>query len=67
MSAAVFDDLRSRLGESGSLDARVDVLLAGLAERMAATSNDLNVQKLAREMRAAAPSIKAALLGTVAA
>ena len=67
MSAAVFDDLRASLAAEVSPEARIDTLLAGLAERMAATSNDQNVQKLARELRAAALLIRAALLEGVAA
>ncbi len=66
MSAAVFDDLQARLRDEASLGGRVDLLLAGLAERMAATSNDQNVQKLARELRAASPLLGAALLEGVA-
>ena len=64
MSAAIFDELTSAVSAQGSLDRRVEVLLQGLAERMAMTSNDQNVQKLSRELRAAAPALAAAVLAS---
>lgn len=62
MSAAVFDELTGVLAAQDSLDRKVELLLRGLAERMAMTSNDQNVQKLSRELRAAAPALAAAVL-----
>lgn len=42
-------------------DLRMARLIEGLADRIKATSNDQNVQRFARELRAAAPAIRDAV------
>ena len=56
-----FENLGSSLREAPSLEAALDALIEGLAQRIKTTSNDQNVQKLARELRIAAPGLVAAL------
>ena len=56
MAMVDMDALVARVAEQGS-DRKVETLLLGLAEQLKATSNDQNVQKLARELRAAAPKL----------
>ena len=52
-----FDSLAESIKNGATLDDRIEALLSGLAERIKATSNDQNVQKLSRELKAAAPAI----------
>ena len=56
-----FEDLTRMVAGAPSLDASLRRLIEGLAERMAATSNDQNVQTLARDLRAALPALVAAV------
>lgn len=56
-----FDTLYAAVTSASSLEARVEALLRELADRIKTTSNDQNVQKLARELRAATPQLAAAL------
>ena len=55
------ESLTKSIEEARGLDAALDALLDGLAQRIKATSNDQNVQKLAREIRIAAPRLVAAV------
>ena len=56
-----FDSLLTTVSAAATPEARVDALLRELAERIKSTSNDQNVQRLARELRAASPQLAAAL------
>ena len=58
-----FEALGRAIEDAPSLEAALDALLDGLAQRIKATSNDQNVQKLSRELRIAAPGLVAALAG----
>ena len=60
--AGDFEALVMSVGHQGTLDRKVEALLAGLAERLKATSNDQNVQALARELRASAPQLVEAIV-----
>ena len=62
MADAGVEALVSRVADQGSLDRKIETLVLGLAERMKATSNDQNVQKLARELRALAPQLIGAIV-----
>ena len=55
------ESLATSIEDAKSLEAALDTLLDGLAQRIKATSNDQNVQKLAREIRIAAPGLVAAV------
>lgn len=55
------ESLKTSIEAARDLDAALDALLDGLAQRLKATSNDQNVQKLAREIRIAAPDLAAAV------
>jgi hypothetical protein len=50
-------DLPASLAEQPSVEASVDVLVRSLAQRIKAASNDQNIQRLARDLTAAAPAI----------
>ncbi len=56
-----FESLAQHIEAAASLEQALDALLDGLAQRVKATSNDQNVQKLAREIRFAAPGLVAAV------
>jgi len=56
-----FERLIQSLEATPSLEEALEVLLEELAQRVKATSNDQNVQKLAREIRIAAPGLAAAV------
>ena len=56
------ESLTKSIEAAKTLDAALDALLDGLAQRVKATSNDQNVQKLAREIRIAAPGLAAAVV-----
>ena len=62
MADAGVEALVSRVADQGSLDRKIETLVLGLAERMKATSNDQNVQKLARELRALTPQLVGAIV-----
>ena len=51
------DTLTRSIAAEPSLEKSLHRLIEGLAERMAATSNDQNVQRLARDLRAALPTL----------
>ena len=59
---SAFEDLRKRIEDAPNVEAALDALLGGLAQRVKATSNDQNVQKLSREMRIATPGLVAAVV-----
>lgn len=52
-----FERLGRAIEEAASLEGALDALLEGLAQRIKATSNDQNVQKLSRELRIATPEL----------
>ena len=56
------ESLTQTIADAPSLERALDALLDGLAQRIKATSNDQNVQKLAREIRIVAPSLVAAVV-----
>ncbi len=62
MAAGDIDALVTGVAGQGALDRKVSALLAGLADQLRATSNDQNVQALARELRAATPQIVEAMV-----
>ena len=49
--------LAAAIGAAGGMDHKLAVLLDGLADQIKAVSNDQNVQRLSRDLRAAAPSL----------
>lgn len=57
----VLDELAERIRRKDGRDEKLELLIAGLAEIVKSTSNDQNVQRLARDLRAAAPSLSGAL------
>lgn len=62
-----FDTLLETLRAETAPDAKVDALISGLAARIKSTSNDQNVQKLARDLRAEADAFRQAFaVGTSA-
>ena len=52
--------LKHRIAEEADASRRVEALVIGLSEAIKATSNDQNVQRLSRELRAAASDLAAA-------
>ena len=56
-----FETLSHSIEEAATLEQALNTLLEGLAQRVKATSNDQNVQKLAREIRGAASALAAAV------
>ena len=54
---SVLESVKERIAREGDAARRVDALILGLAEAIKATSNDQNVQRLSRELRAAAGEI----------
>ena len=67
MTMSQFESLARTIEEAASLEAALDALFEGLAQRIKTTSNDQNVQKLSRELRIAAPGLVAALTSRKAA
>ena len=57
MAASDLDALAANVAVQADLDRKAATMLLGLAELPKATSNDQNVQKLAREFRAAVPKL----------
>ena len=57
MAVSDIEALLTTVAEEGALHQKVEALLCGLAERLKSTSNDQNVQKLSRELRAVAPRL----------
>lgn len=56
-----FDPLIRDIAAASDLEAAVATLLRGLADRIKATSNDQNIQRLARELQGARPEFVAAV------
>ena len=56
-----FDSLIATITHQPDLARSIEALITGLAERMKAASNDQNVQRLARDVRAAAPDLAQAV------
>lgn len=57
----VFDPLIRDIAAASDLEAAVATLLRGLADRIKATSNDQNIQRLARDLQGARPEFVAAV------
>jgi hypothetical protein len=66
MTMSQFESLVRTIEDAKSREAALDALIEGLAQRIKATSNDQNVQKLSRELRIAAPRLVAAVAGRTA-
>lgn len=60
---ASLESLTHSIAAEPSLDASVALLVNALADRIKATSNDQNIQKLARELKAGAPALVRAVTG----
>lgn len=56
------DRLARLVADEPDVARRLEVLVTGLADAIKATSNDQNVQRLSRELRAAAPGLTKAAL-----
>ena len=54
---SALEEVKERITQEGDPSHRVEALILGLAEAIKATSNDQNVQRLSRELRAAADEI----------
>ncbi len=52
-----FDRLTHAVAAAPSIETSVALLLDGLAERIKATSNDQNIQKLSRELKGITPAL----------
>lgn len=57
------DDLERRVAAERDPARRAEVLVSGLADIVKAASNDQNIQRLARELRAAAAGLAKATAG----
>jgi hypothetical protein len=55
------DSLTHALAAQPSLEAAITLLVDTLADRIKSTSNDQNIQKLARELKATAPALVSAI------
>ena len=64
MAASLFDDLARRVAAERSPESRAAVLVSGLADAIKGASNDQNIQRLSRELRAAAPDLARATAGS---
>lgn len=58
---SAIDILRERVASELDASRRVEMLILGLAEAIKATSNDQNVQRLSRELRASAAALAVAM------
>ena len=56
-----FDDLMKRIDSEPDVEGAVETLVLGLADRIRATSNDQNIQTLARRLRESAGTIAASV------
>ena len=56
-TANVLEGVKERIAQEGDPSRRIEALILGLADAIKATSNDQNVQRLSRELRAAAAEI----------
>ncbi len=62
MAAADIEAIVASVAAERDPARKVEALVAELAERIKATSNDQNVQRLARELTAAAPVFASAMV-----
>ena len=58
---ATLEDLTAAIAESPSVEDAVTLLLGDLARRIKATSNDQNIQRLARDLTSHAPALVEAI------
>ncbi len=58
---STLESLAKTIAAQPSHDLAIEALLAGLADRIKATSNDQNIQRLAQALRAEGPAIIAAI------
>ena len=69
MSAAqatsAVEHLKRRIADESESSRKVEALILGLAEMIKTSSNDQNVQRLSRELRAAVADLAAAAAGRV--
>ena len=56
-AAAIVDSIAATVSAQTDLERRIGALVRGVAAEMLAASNDQNVQRLARALDAAAPSL----------
>ena len=56
-TANVLEGVKEQIASEGDPSRRVEALIIGLADAIKATSNDQNVQRLSRELGAAAGEI----------
>ncbi len=63
--ASIFEHLKIRMAGEGDLSRRAEVLILGLSEIVKTASNDQNVQRLSRELRAAAGDLAGAVSAPV--
>lgn len=54
---SALDTFTASIANEKTLDAKLEKLVHGLADRIKAASNDQNIQKLSRDLRAAVPEI----------
>lgn len=60
---ASLDELAGRIASQESIEAKVALLVSELAQRIKATSNDQNIQKLSRDLEALQPELVRAIAG----
>ncbi len=61
---SLFDDLARRVAAERDPESRAAVLVSGVADAIKGASNDQNIQRLSRELRAAAPALAKATAGS---
>ncbi len=59
---ASLDTLTTAIAAQKDLEGAVALLVAALADRIKATSNDQNIQTLARDLKGAAPALVSAIV-----
>lgn len=64
---ASLDELAGRIASQESIEDKVALLVTELAQRIKATSNDQNIQKLSRDLKALQPELVRAIAGKAAA
>ncbi len=60
---ATLDDLAGRIASQKSIEDSVALLVTELAQRIKGTSNDQNIQKLSRDLKALQPALVRAVAG----
>ena len=58
------DELKTRIAKEGEPLRRIEALILALADAIKATSNDQNVQRLSRELRAAVSDLASTVSST---